>query len=187
MSSQAMDALARVITDSAQLKALDLAMRTFPQYRDRLPLVAERATRATLLGQRRLEMVATRWAPGSITGIHNHGSSRCWLVMMEGELTVENYARHDDGDTSKIDLSRLSETILRPGEIDQRGGPREFHRVRNAGAQCAYTLQLYSPPTFTFSIVDEETSQLHLAGFDCDMVIDLTELKEKSGVTAQGS
>lgn len=177
MASSTLDALARVLPDPTRLKAVDLAVATFDKYRDQLPMIPQQSTRATLLGPRRAEVVATRWAPGATTLIHDHGTSHCWILVLEGELTFENFTRNDDGSGSHISISRTSETHLHAGEVEQRNGPRELHRVRNAGNECAYTLQVYAPTSFTFSVVDEETSQLRLVAARSELIIDLTELK----------
>jgi predicted metal-dependent enzyme (double-stranded beta helix superfamily) len=147
--------------------------RAFPSYRDAMPAVAGRYTRTLLSANDAFELVGMLWSPGSISPIHDHGRSRCWVVMLEGSLSVDNYERDDcDGDDASL---RRGPTIrLSSGDLDHRLNDRELHKVRNIDPACnAYSLQLYAAPLSDYTIVEETTGRCVRAYSKHDAVVAL--------------
>jgi cysteine dioxygenase len=164
-----MDRLGQVMGDDEFLAAMDRFAQTFAGYRDDLPLIPYAYTRTRLLLTPRYEVVAMRWSPGSISPIHDHGNSNCWVLMMEGALEVENYERDDDGSSDIVALRPTGMLALGLGDVDHRGGPSELHRVRNATEKMAYTLQLYAEPIQSYTVVDAHSNQCRLVTATCDL------------------
>lgn len=127
----------------------------FGEYRDTMPFAAGAYTRTRLQRTAEFEIVAMLWAPGSRSPIHDHGGSRCWVVMLDGNLDVENFERLDDGTGAVANLRSFAPSQLTPGAIDRRSGPNEFHRVGNPFERPAYSLQLYAAPLGAYTIVDD--------------------------------
>jgi predicted metal-dependent enzyme (double-stranded beta helix superfamily) len=164
-----MDRLAQAMGDDEFLDAMQRYAQRFASYRERLPMIPYAYTRTQLLRAPRYEVVVMRWSPGSISPIHDHGKSDCWVLMMEGALEVENFDRDEDGSSAVVDLRPAGKMSLGLGDVDHRGGPCELHRVRNATAATAYTLQLYSEPIHTYTVVDARSRQSRIVTASCDL------------------
>jgi predicted metal-dependent enzyme (double-stranded beta helix superfamily) len=163
--------LGRVLGDAEFVAALQRAVREFPAYRARLPLIPYAYTRTRLISAPHYEVVAMQWAPGSVSPVHDHGTSRCWVLMVEGELAVDNYERDDDA--SYLTLRPAGSLRIRAGDLDHRLGPRELHRVTNPGDVSAFSLQLYAGPIETYSVVDENTRTARTVTATCDLEISI--------------
>lgn len=164
-----MERLARALDNDEFFSSMERYALTFAGYRDQLPLIPYAYTRTQLLRTPHYEIVVMRWSPGSISPIHDHGNSDCWVLMMEGALEVENFERDDDGSNSTVALRPTERLALGLGDVDHRGGPKELHRVRNASEEMAYSLQLYCEPIHTYSIVDAHSRQSRIVTATCDL------------------
>ncbi|HTA40041.1 MAG TPA: cysteine dioxygenase family protein [Candidatus Acidoferrales bacterium] len=151
------------------------AALAFAKYRSALPVIPYAYTRTRLIERPHFEVVAMQWAAGSVSPIHDHGASRCWVLMLEGTLEVENFERDLEaaGDVSMRPNGTLS---LKADDLDSRNGPHELHRVVNSSAQSAYSLQLYATPITTYNVFDEHTNTSRVVTATCDFVIDLDSL-----------
>lgn len=151
--------LARAMADDELIAAMQAGMQGLHRFRDAMPHIPYGYTRTLLRKSARFELVAMRWAPGSVSPIHDHGLSRCWVVMLEGTLDIDNYERLDDGASFTANLRHTSQTRLAIGDLDHRLDWRELHRVRNAAVIDALSLQIYAAPQVDFTIVDEATME----------------------------
>lgn len=151
--------------------AIERYAQLFETYRDRLPMIPYAYTRTRLLIMPHFEVVAMRWSPGSISPIHDHGTSDCWVLMMEGALDVENFERDDDCSGSIVTLRPTGRLALGRGDVDHRGGPSELHRVCNTTQEMAYSLQLYSEPIQTYTVVDARSGHGRVVTATCDLEI----------------
>ena len=143
----------------------------FGEYRDAMPFAAGAYTRTRLQRNGAFEVVAMLWAPGSRSPIHDHGDSRCWVVVLDGNLDVENFERLDDGTDAVADLRGFAPSRLTSGAIDRRSGPKELHRVSNPFEHPAYTLQLYAAPLGAYTVVnDRGLTSLSLAKADASLI-----------------
>ncbi len=170
------DALGRLLGDAEFAAAMERATAAFERYRERLPIIPFAYSRSRLLLDARFEIVAMRWAPGAVSPIHDHGASRCWVLMLDGTLEVENFTRHDGPEARSPMLSADGRITLGRGDVDHRLAPTELHRVRNVCDVSAYSLQLYAAPIATYSVYDERTGQPRDATANCDVVLDLATL-----------
>lgn len=164
-----MKRLAEVLSNDEFFNSMERYAQAFAGYRERLPLIPYAYTRTQLLREPHYEIVVMRWSPGSISPIHDHGDSDCWVLMMEGALEVENFDRDDDGSSPIVTLRETGRIALGLDDIDHRGGPKELHRVRNATDRMAYSLQLYREPIHTYTVVDAHSRQSRLVTATCDL------------------
>lgn len=162
------DRLSRAMGDDEFSRTMERFALRFADYRDVLPLIPYAYTRTRLFLTPRFEVVAMRWAPGSLSPVHDHGNSRCWVLMLEGALEVENFEREDDRSNGLATLGATGRLSLRAGDVDFRGGPTELHRVRNAGDAMAYSLQLYCEPIESYTVVDA-SNQSRIVTATCDL------------------
>jgi predicted metal-dependent enzyme (double-stranded beta helix superfamily) len=112
------------------------------------------------------------WAPKSFSPIHDHGSSRCWVLMLEGKLDVENFVCSETTPAlvRPPEIRAAERILLEPGELDRRLGPTELHRVGNPDPNgYAFSLQLYAAPLTTYAIVDPVTHVRRIVTAACDL------------------
>jgi predicted metal-dependent enzyme (double-stranded beta helix superfamily) len=164
--------LAGVMGDDEFARVMERFARTFAEYRDRLPSIPHAYSRTRLAIVPEYEIVAMSWAPQSISPIHDHGVSRCWVLMLYGTLDVRNF-ECDPSVAGNVSIREAEHLQLRAGDIDGRLGPTELHRVVNPSkSHSAYSLQLYSRPLTTYSVVDLHSGQRRAVSATCEL--DLT-------------
>jgi len=168
--------LERAIPDRTFVDAMRHGIAKFSVYRSHVPFVPYAYSRTSLEKTDAYELVIMQWAPGSLSAIHDHGNSRCWVAMLEGMLDVENFLRLDDERDGYAGLQAESTFRLKAGDLDCRSGPKELHRVRNAANRPAFSLQLYAAPLSTYSIVDERTGRCITGVSQFDSILDLSSL-----------
>jgi predicted metal-dependent enzyme (double-stranded beta helix superfamily) len=106
------------------------------------------------------EVLLLNWAAGSASAIHDHGDQHCWMLVLEGGLEVEDYARLDDATVPGY--ARIEATGLRslgPGEMDLRSGRFDLHRVVANGRSSAVSLHVYARPLTQFLVYDERAAR----------------------------
>jgi predicted metal-dependent enzyme (double-stranded beta helix superfamily) len=166
-------ALTAAMQDEEFVRSMHECARAFQRYAAKLPFIPFSYSRTQLIKTTRFEIVAMQWAPGSVSPIHDHGTSRCWVLMLAGTLDVENFLRDDDGWRNPAVFHPTHSARLRADDIDHRYGPLELHRVRNTAPQAAVSLQLYAAPLTVYSIVDASSGLTRRATAACDLVLDL--------------
>ncbi|HTU83354.1 MAG TPA: cysteine dioxygenase family protein [Candidatus Acidoferrales bacterium] len=171
-----MKTLATLIADAEFSAAMLRCAELFAAYRNRLPIIPYAYSRTRLLRRPAYELIAMRWAPGSVSPIHDHGSSRCWVYMLEGSLDVQNYERDGEFDAQPVALRQTECVALRAGDVDHRLTPRELHRVKNSAPEPAFSLQLYAEPILEYAIVDAHAGTARTVTATCDLEISLAEL-----------
>jgi predicted metal-dependent enzyme (double-stranded beta helix superfamily) len=171
MTNASRVALAGVMDDAELFEVMERFANAFERYRSRLPAIPYAYSRTRLLVTPRYEVVAMHWSPGSTSPIHDHGDSRCWVLMMAGTLEVENYRRDGEPGTNPLLLRGTGRTLLRPGDVDFRFGPGELHRVRNPQSESAISLQLYAGPITTYTVVDAHGKEGCVVDAVCDLDI----------------
>jgi predicted metal-dependent enzyme (double-stranded beta helix superfamily) len=168
--------LSRTLGDPEYVSAMQRAALAFSKYRSQLPTIPYAYTRTRLIERPHFEVVAMHWAAGSVSPIHDHGASRCWVLMLEGTLDVENFERDLDAETTAVSMRPSGTLKLKRDDIDSRYGPTELHRVINSGSESAYSLQLYAAPITTYNVFDEHANASRIVTATCDLVIDLESL-----------
>lgn len=176
--------LARVLAGAMGDGEFACAMKrfadAFPAYRHRLPFVPRAHTRTRLMRTPAFEVVAMNWAPQSSSPIHDHGPSRCWVLMLEGRLDVQNYAcAAEDAGAGTVRLRKTEHLELATGDVDHRLDPTELHYVCNPSlSDSAYSLQVYARPLETYGIVDERTQRRRILTAICDLDLSLENFAE---------
>jgi len=124
---QEMEALAR----SADLRTLDLSgYRRFQE---------ECYARNTVLLNDQCELVVICWQPGQMSAVHDHGSSYCLYLVVDGTMVEERF-RLRDGKPEPVD-----ERSFGKGDITIAAGD-SVHRINNRGEKPLVTVHIYSPP-----------------------------------------
>jgi cysteine dioxygenase len=127
LAPQEMEALAR----SVDPRTLDLT--GYRRFQD------ECYARNTVLLNDQCELVVICWRPGQMSAIHDHGSSYCLYLVIEGTMVEERY-RLLDGKPVPVD-----ERSFGKGDITIASG-ESVHRINNRGERELVTVHIYSPP-----------------------------------------
>jgi predicted metal-dependent enzyme (double-stranded beta helix superfamily) len=154
------------------IAALKAGIEAFSTFREYMPQISSSYSRTLLHKNDDFEMVAMRWEPGATTPIHDHGSSNCWVVLLEGAFDVDNFFRSDDN-AEIAKLEQTASTHVRRGDLDHRLGWRELHRVTNNEAVPAFSIQVYFGPIHDYVVIDEHTGIVRKAYAQYDAVFDL--------------
>ncbi|HEX5135650.1 MAG TPA: cysteine dioxygenase family protein [Planctomycetota bacterium] len=127
LAPEEMEALAR----SVDLKALDLS--GYHRFQE------ECYARNTVLLNDQCELVVICWQPGQMSAIHDHGSSYCLYLVVDGTMIEERY-RLRDGKPEPT-----GERSFGKGDITIASG-ESVHRINNRGEGKLVTVHIYSPP-----------------------------------------
>jgi cysteine dioxygenase len=171
--------LTRALGDPEYVSAMERAALAFSKYRSQLPIIPYAYTRTRLIETPQYEVVAMQWAAGSVSPIHDHGDSRCWVLMLEGTLEIENFERDDDGSGPNFAIHPAGTLTLATDDVDHRYGPNELHRVVNSSSASAYSLQLYARPISSYHVFDEHTHTSRIVAATCDLQLDLDALSSR--------
>jgi len=118
-------------------RGIDLRALRLGEYRRFSP---SRYARNSVLLNERIELVVICWRAGQTTAIHDHGKSNCLYLVVEGTMREELF-RVAEGEEPRL----LRLRTFRRGEI-MLAGPKDVHRITNAGKEDLVTVHLYSPP-----------------------------------------
>lgn len=129
-------------------------------------------TRTCAYRDPRFEILLLNWAPGAASAIHDHGDQYCWMLVLDGHLEVDDYARLDPGDVpGYAHIERRRSRVIDPGGIDLRSGRFDLHRVRAADGSAAVSLHVYSGPLREFLIYDARARRCESAQGTYDEVL----------------
>ena len=161
-----------VLPERAMIDAMLLGIDRFESYRSALPFLAGGYTRTLLKKTNGFELVAMQWAPSSLSALHDHGDARCWVVVLDGALDVDNFDRLDDGE-ERAQIAHRGRLVVARGDVDHRLSRRELHRVHNARPESAYSLQLYSPEIGAYNVINERTGECTSVVAKYDAIVEL--------------
>ncbi len=131
-------------------------------------------TRTCAYRDPRFEVLLLNWAPGSASAIHDHGDQHCWMLVLEGNLEVDDYTRLDSGETpGYAHVERCGTRRLEPGGMDLRSGRFDLHRVTATPDSRAVSLHVYSGPLRRFLVYNEIERRCHSTGAFYDQVLRL--------------
>lgn len=119
-------------------------------------------------------MLLLNWDAGAASPIHDHGGQHCWMVVLDGELEVENYARTDRGDVAGYArIEARDAQTLGAGAIDMRSGPFDLHRVAAPHRAPAVSLHVYAAPLNEYFVYDPLSDRCERAAGAYDAVLSL--------------
>jgi len=117
--------------------------------------------RLRLYRNRDWEVLVLCWLPGHQTVVHDHGGSWGAVAVLAGTLEETLYCREGDS----VPLTVRSQRKLKASRVTIESLPT-IHRVRNASAEPAVSLHVYSPPLSRMTSFDVETGRTHVVEID---------------------
>ncbi|HEY6449483.1 MAG TPA: cysteine dioxygenase family protein [Candidatus Cybelea sp.] len=150
--------------DSSEIGALLAACRDDWPSVQPLPSRPGAYTRTCVYRDARFEVLLLNWAPGAASAIHDHGDQHCWMLVLDGQLEVEDYVRLDPGDVpGYAHVERRGSRTLDAGGMDLRSGRFDLHRVSATNWWPAVSLHVYCGPMRKFLIYDEYARRCEIA------------------------
>lgn len=119
-------------------------------------------TRTCVYKDRDFEVLLLNWDAGAASAVHDHGGQHCWMLVLDGQLRVDDYARLDRGERAGIaQIEARDSHLLEAGGLDLRQGRFDLHRVAATKDGPALSLHVYATPLRAFAIYDEAASRCH--------------------------
>jgi len=158
--------------DSSEVGALLIeGAREWPSGR-RLVSRSDAYTRTCAYRDSLFEIVLLNWAPGAASPIHDHGDQHCWMLVVDGELEVDDYVRLDPADIpGYAHVEQRGTRRLEAGGMDLRSGRFDLHRVAARNGGRAVSLHLYSGPLRQYLVYDEPARRCQTAHGTFDEVL----------------
>jgi cysteine dioxygenase len=129
------------------------------------------------------EVAVLNWDKGATSPVHDHGDQRCWMLVLEGSLRVDDYARLDAGDVAGYaHVERRGARMLEVGDMDLRSGRFDLHRVSACPDVPAVSLHVYAGPLREFLVYDEYARQCQRVYGNYDEVLPLRSLSQRATV-----
>lgn len=103
------------------------------------------------------ELIVLCWSAGQRSPIHDHQGQRCWMSVLEGEVS-ETLFKLGGGQRPALlpgnarSFAKGSVAFI----VDEMG----WHRIEPARGRPAVTMHLYSRPIRTCSIYDEQREEI---------------------------
>lgn len=133
-------------------------------------------TRNLVFHNEHMDVILMCWPSGVVSSIHDHDSSSCWVVVVEGVVHevqylppvydrrfIESEMRNPTGARGKCSvLKQANVAKLSVGGVTSSyvNNDQGLHRIENRTEKPAYTLHVYAPPLRKMKIFDAEKSQV---------------------------
>ena len=100
----------------------------------------ERYARNTIFENEHFELVLICWRAGQASAIHDHGSSWCLYLVIDGEFEERLFELGADGEPAQTGARRW-----KTGEITVASGG-DIHQIANDTTRDLVTIHIYSAP-----------------------------------------
>jgi predicted metal-dependent enzyme (double-stranded beta helix superfamily) len=149
--------LERSISEMAELLAATRARASLGRP---LPKSPGGYTRTCVHRDERFEVLLLNWDAGAVSAVHDHGGQHCWMMVLEGQLRVDDYVRLDRGDVPGVArVAPRGSRVMPPGGLDLRSRPFDLHRVSAGSNASTVSLHVYAGPLTDFLIYDEKAQR----------------------------
>jgi predicted metal-dependent enzyme (double-stranded beta helix superfamily) len=129
-------------------------------------------TRTLAYGDENFEVVLLNWSAGVPSAIHDHGDQHCWMLVLDGTLWIEDFARLDAGDVAGYaHVEARGSSLLEPGGLDLRSGRFSLHRVGATPASRAISLHVYAGPLREYLAYDDVNRRCEPVASEYDEII----------------
>jgi len=112
------------------------------------------------------ELVLLCWEQGQKTAIHCHNKQECWVKVVSGSFSEEQYRLNE----STGEMKYITTDILSQHEVTSVEDASVFHNLTNISSGRSMSLHLYMKPIEECRIYDKETSELKMVSLCYDTV-----------------
>lgn len=128
-------------------KSMDIPASDFIKYAH---WKADGYARNCIIKTPNFELILICWNGNDITPIHCHNEQKCWVYMVDGEMTEIRFKQNNAGD-----LSECNKLEMVPGNLTYMHDSMGFHLLKNTSEQKAMTLHLYMKPIDTCNVFND--------------------------------
>lgn len=100
----------------------------------------------------KFELILICWKKGDRTPIHGHDKQKCWVYLVDGEMTELRY-KYDNGKLSESNRQQMKSRDLTYMQ-DSMG----YHLLKNSEEQKAMTLHLYMNPVESCEVYNDSSN-----------------------------
>jgi len=111
-------------------------------------------------GNEHFNLILMCWPEGSVSPVHDHANSHCFVRILDGTAKEIRYHWPEDVHTPENALVEMGETTYPEGNTTYMSDELGLHKVMNAShTNKLCSMHLYSPPFAECSIFDARTSK----------------------------
>ncbi|MGB0888082.1 MAG: cysteine dioxygenase [Vicingaceae bacterium] len=99
----------------------------------------------------KFELILICWKGKDFTPIHCHNDQKCWVYMVNGEMTEIRYKQNEDGSLTETNYLNIV-----PGNLTYMDDNMGFHLLKNTSDKKAMTLHLYIKPVEACNVFDDD-------------------------------
>ena len=121
---------------------------------------AECYTRNLVQHEEQFELLLLCWGAGQKSPIHNHEGQRCWMAVLEGEISETLFHFPDAKDAGALIVPKGPARICAQSQVAFITDEIALHEIAAAGNRAAVSLHLYSRPFSTCQVYERETGRV---------------------------
>jgi len=121
------------------------------------------------------ELILICWKEGDSTPIHGHNNQKCWVYLVDGNMTEIRYQKDDQENLTECNKMQIS-----AGNLTYMHDNMGYHLLKNALEKKAMTLHLYMKPVESCEVFNPnkncfETKELCFDTVDGEKAIPLAQ------------
>ena len=120
-------------------------------------------TRNLVHREEQFELLLLCWGAGQKSPIHNHEGQRCWMAVLEGEISETLFQFPDVGTSTSsagAPMQKGNSRVCPQSQVAFITDEIALHEIAAAGGKPAVSLHLYSRPFATCQVYDRETGRI---------------------------
>jgi cysteine dioxygenase len=117
-------------------------------------------TRNLVHRDEQFELLLLCWDADQASPIHNHEGQRCWMAVLEGQVSETLFHLAKDEGLSPVPLTAGNSRICVPGQVAFITDEIALHEIASAGGKPAVSLHLYAQPFATCQVYDRESGRI---------------------------
>ncbi len=121
---------------------------------------SDRYTRNLVQKEEQFELLLLCWGAAHRSPIHNHEGQRCWMAVLEGQISETLFEAPRDDHALGEPLVQGTSRNFRPSQVAFITDEVALHEISAAGGAPAVSLHLYSRPFSTCQVYDRETGRI---------------------------
>ncbi len=120
-------------------------------------------TRNLVHHEEQFELLLLCWGAGQKSPIHNHEGQRCWMAVLEGEVSETLFhvpAAALASAPGAAPMKKGNSRVCPQGQVAFITDEIALHEIASAGGKPAVSLHLYSRPFSSCQVFDRETGRI---------------------------
>ena len=119
-------------------------------------------TRNLVHREEQFELLLLCWAANQKSPIHNHQGQRCWMAVLEGEVSETLFHLPEGASVQPRALDAGASRVCPKSQVAFITDEIALHEIASAGGKPATSLHLYSRPFATCQVYERDTGKIAL-------------------------